>query len=645
MSARYFHFTLGPVQGFVSQARRTRDFWAGSFLLSWLSAIAMRSVEAQQGKVLFPKPDPKFMLALEQGQKGPAQGSIPNRFKAEVDDNFEPDRVLRSVRQAWSELAEKVWLTDFQHLTDDSKHKRIWNQQVTTFWDMQWVLTEDENDTDSLDRLKNWRTHLPPDQPGLKCMMMDGWQELSGIERPNRDERNAFWETLREQNIKGVTTDLRDGEMLCAIAYVKRRFIRAFENFSTHLPDWTVHGWALPNSAPSVHYMAAAHWLKSLIKLADADPKLAQSVWSFHNDAEHLTREHGEWASNIRCIKEAPGPKKWKALNGEVFFESMLENARLWRKDAKDQQTPAEARQLARTLSHLRQQADLPPVTPFYSVLLMDGDELGKHMSRGKPIQDHISDALATFTSIVPGIVDQHNGFLVYAGGDDVLAILPMENALSCAQALHDQYAECFDTTLVPSTLSGAIEYAHAKMPLGKILADAHDLLDNIAKHKLGRDTIACRVWKPGGRKLEWAMPWRLATDDQNIFVEQLARVFQEESTGESADFTNTFFYRLRTHFDMLTPSGDLSRSAPTTLHDMTLDLMTMEYLNCGPNRNRSIDDAKHHIAALLEQCQPRQRPPQVTSRKTIPPKQWPPLPANADAALLVRFLATKGID
>ncbi|MEZ5479145.1 MAG: type III-B CRISPR-associated protein Cas10/Cmr2 [Thiolinea sp.] len=30
----YFHFTLGPVQSFVAQARRTRDFWAGSFILS-----------------------------------------------------------------------------------------------------------------------------------------------------------------------------------------------------------------------------------------------------------------------------------------------------------------------------------------------------------------------------------------------------------------------------------------------------------------------------------------------------------------------------------------------------------------------------------------------------------------------------------
>ncbi|MCB1813240.1 MAG: hypothetical protein KDK04_16180, partial [Candidatus Competibacteraceae bacterium] len=44
---KHFQFTLGPVQGFVAQARRTRDFWAGSFILSWLSGVAMRAVQAQ----------------------------------------------------------------------------------------------------------------------------------------------------------------------------------------------------------------------------------------------------------------------------------------------------------------------------------------------------------------------------------------------------------------------------------------------------------------------------------------------------------------------------------------------------------------------------------------------------------------------
>ncbi|MDM8565359.1 type III-B CRISPR-associated protein Cas10/Cmr2 [Candidatus Halobeggiatoa sp. HSG11] len=34
MEKQYFHFTIGPVQSFVAQARCTRDFWACSLSLS-----------------------------------------------------------------------------------------------------------------------------------------------------------------------------------------------------------------------------------------------------------------------------------------------------------------------------------------------------------------------------------------------------------------------------------------------------------------------------------------------------------------------------------------------------------------------------------------------------------------------------------
>ena len=61
-SQKYFHFTLGPVQSFVAQARRTRDFWAGSFLLSWLSAVAIQAVKAQGGEVRFPIPDENYLI-------------------------------------------------------------------------------------------------------------------------------------------------------------------------------------------------------------------------------------------------------------------------------------------------------------------------------------------------------------------------------------------------------------------------------------------------------------------------------------------------------------------------------------------------------------------------------------------------------
>jgi len=94
---QYFHLTIGPVQGFVAQARRSKDLWGGSFLLSWLSGVAIAAVRGQSeyNKVTFPIPDEHFIQALT-GELGddmayPKQGGIPNRFKgvtAQVSDDF-----------------------------------------------------------------------------------------------------------------------------------------------------------------------------------------------------------------------------------------------------------------------------------------------------------------------------------------------------------------------------------------------------------------------------------------------------------------------------------------------------------------------------------------------------------------------------
>jgi len=118
MNSHFFHFTLGPVQAFVAQARRTRDFWAGSFLLSWLSSVAIKAVQVQGGEIQFPCPDPHYMNWLEGKGQGtsPQQGSIPNRFKAmsaRVSGDFDPTLVTGSVQQAWLAIAELIWQARF----------------------------------------------------------------------------------------------------------------------------------------------------------------------------------------------------------------------------------------------------------------------------------------------------------------------------------------------------------------------------------------------------------------------------------------------------------------------------------------------------------------------------------------------------
>lgn len=657
----YFHFTLGPVQGFVAQARRTRDFWAGSFILSWLSAIAMRAVQKQGGTIVFPKPDTGFMKALTNGGKGPKQGNIPNRFKAEVHDGFKPETVEKTVKLAWLKLAEWVFEQDLKNVSNTNT-REIWDRQVNNFWEISWALTDDPNDSSIIDRLKNWRDHLPPPEPGVKCMMMEGWQELSGVSTPHSKALRKFWDKVRDPAGSGIKTDLREGEHLCAIAFIKRRFARHFATFTTDIPgSWQLEGWPLPPGVPSVQYMAAAPWLAQLIQRTNKDPDLFQRMQDFHNAACQLT-EYGEWASNIRCVREATGKNKqkfWAALDGTVFFDSMLENPNLW--DAAQAQLASDV--LAK-LKKVRSKANLEPVSPFYAVLLMDGDQLGIQMS--VPLkQTAITKGLAKFIDGVPEIVEYHSGFLIYAGGDDVLALLTLEDALPCAAALRTHYLNCFTAGDIFTSLSGAIEFAHIKMPLGKVLRDAHDLLDNVAKEGRGRDAIACRVWKPGGLAVEWAMPWKCALEDEIVILNKLADAFQttkdgtDDETGtadppfeEKDRFAGKFFFKIRDLFALLNPGkcdflatedfyNATGEHKPLFDHKQAISLMAAEYLASGVAETGSLDKARKIIRPLLEQCRPV-----IRDQTQENPAKWKKSTClNADGALLVRFLAQKGVE
>ena len=696
----YFHFTLGPVQGFVAQARRTRDFWAGSFILSWLVTVAMQAVEKQGGKVLFPLPDRQFMEALTGGSATLKQGNVPNRFKAEVPkDDFDPSAVEQAVQTAWQALADQVWKNDVASVAL-AKTEAIWQRQIKNFWEIQWAVIDSATESNTLDRLKNWRTHLPCPEAGVKCMSMDGWQELSGVVSPIGAEGKklkTFWQVLRASK-PDFALDLRQGEHLCAIAFVKRRFVHYFKTLHIPMPGsiaWEVitKQWVIPKAVPSVDYIAAAPWLGQLIEKAATNETLASKLWAFHDEAYYqLTNEYGEWSSNIRCVKNASNVKahhKWKALNGAVFFDSNLTNTNLWNEKTEI------AQKVLKLLKEVRTEAKLEPVSPFYAILFMDGDSLGKQMSDDKK-QDHITKGLACFTRQVEGIVEKHSGFLIYAGGDDVLALFPLEYAMPAALELRTTYDKIFAAINaerqadsdpdkrkpIDTSISAAIEYVHVKTPLAKVLHDAHDLLDKVAKDETGRDSIACRVWKQGGLQLQWSMPWRYAIDENNsnqLVLETIADQFQQSQTKRNQKDNNTdenasanpndqnvaskFFFTIRKRFDLLNPAKDvtdpeklvfdysdaLTSSNSNNGFSKAVKLMAMEYLNSGVAPEKmTMPEAEKFLRPLLTQCLSIKREPEDTVDKDQPCYRYTVdafKGLKADAALLVRFLAQKGIE
>ncbi|MDD5392736.1 MAG: type III-B CRISPR-associated protein Cas10/Cmr2 [Thiothrix sp.] len=638
-NTHYFHFTLGPVQGFVSQARRTRDFWAGSFILSWLAAVAIQAVKHQKGEIQFPNADDNYMGWLTgKGEKGtePKQGSIPNRFKslvAAVDPKtFEPEQVAAAVQEAWQALATEVWAQDLG-LGSDTPANTIWEQQIANFWDMSWVITADKSDSAALDKRKNWRSYTPPKEPGVKCAMMEGWQELSGEPSPNRADMNKFWNSVRANGRYGMKSDLAENEALCAIAFVKRRFSRHFAKLQHSMKQgWQLKGWEVPSAVPSVTYMAAVHWLEATLNNADS-----HILQNFHDAAAELTgMEYGEWATNIHCLERLPNAKDFKrlrSLDGNVFFSNMLENKNIFA----DQ---VQAKRVQIALSAISKSAKSDPVSPFYAILLMDGDSLGSHMSDlGK--QGQITNGLAKFTKGVPPIIEKHNGFLIYAGGDDVLAILPLEDAIPCATELRSHYMGCFDRKQIPTTLSGAIEFVHIKTPLTKVLKDAHHLLDEVAKDGRGRDALAIRVWKPGGLQIEWAQPWEIALNPQTdkTYLEEIADSFQNIK-DDKEQFSSKFFYKIRERFNLLNPDAKTGEDS-ILQSEAALSLMAMEYLNSGKSDLKTMDQASDRIRPLMIQCRPVTRDKDETDNK-----KWKRSKRlEADGALLVRFLSQKGVE
>ncbi len=643
MNEYTFHFTLGPVQGFVAQARRTRDFWAGSFLLSWLAGVAMKTVIAQGGKIVFPTPDEDYLDWLSgrgQGRR-PRQGGIPNRFKATVSDDFQPFLVKQAVCTAWRALAEAVWKNDLHlHLQGHCQRypdsRAIWDRQIDGFWEMAWAIG---NDDSLLDQRKNWRTQLPPAEAGIKCSVMAGWQELSGWPAPEKKRLADFWQPIRQQ----CGRDLSDDEALCAIAFVKRRFPHYFEQVRAAMPgDWTLHGWPVNPRTPSTLDLAAAPWLAHVVQ-----EESEAALLRLHEAAKPLFSPGDSGIDRLHCVKDAYQMRGLTPLNSSAVFSHVLDNPR-------ECASSAAVREMKKVINAL--QIKEPP-SPFYAILLMDGDSLGELLRKSGSA---VSQALETFTREVPNLVDQHNGFLIYAGGDDVLALLPLEDALQCAAAVRQGYLDAFAAQNLESTISAAVEYAHVKMPLTRILGDAHKLLDEVAKEQRGRDALAVRVWKPGGQALEWAMPWERALaslpphpnpplqggKEHSLKIEQLAAQFARDDAAvkdkETDRFSSKFLYKIRAHFDLLNPA----QATETAIFNEqeALSLLAVDYLASGVNERRSpklkLDDAKHIIQPLLEQCRPvirRQHDDRVsflTSNRL-----------EVDGALLVRFLAHKGVE
>lgn len=629
------NFSLGPVQGFIARARKTRDFWTGSFLLSYLAGQAMAVVLENDGKLILPAAaegkdevsDPLLQEIMDRrkgketnrNERSSIVATLPNRFRAEVPAGFDPTLCEQAIKDKWHELAKIIWDRYLaEPATLGNSTEIIWKRQVDNFWEINWILSEDSA---ALDLRKNWRNHLPSIEPGDKCTLFGNLQELSGYLRiSEKENQNEFWKAVRQQRQAGIFYDLEENERLCSIALIKRLF--------PHIAADVIY--KVPTSYPSTPYLAAINWTAKVVK---AKPEEARE---YANLASRLPGARGRENPELfpalqKELADNPHAQEFASLDGNCFFKAALENPNLWDKPT---DSGSGTKELRKKLVEKLVEIAAPP-SPFYAMLLMDGDRLGALLQKHQTKATLISNSLKKFSLKVPSLIKNGNGVTVFAGGDDVLALLPLENALATAIELRSAYLEAFaDSEILQATISGAIVYAHFNTPLTEVYHEAQRLLSDVAKEKTGRDSLAVTVWKGAGQVLTWAAPWEVVTGKFQPFLQNFQKEMPNGGKKEFTEFSNSFFYNIQNRLALFADEdADLSAFYDTNLKA----LLTAEYVKSrGPNTNR--EKAKETIEQLFELCHRYWR-----NQNGIICQDKNRL--QLDSLFLIKFLSEKGVE
>jgi len=143
-TASLFIFTIGPVQSFIRQARKTQDLWAGSFILSYLTFKAVEVLIKEFSSTVIIYPDLQaHPWILQEKSTEIVRPTIPNRFVAILPET-DPGR-LQKLGKACSEAVKtllKNWseyMLERIGLKDDTSVKRVFERQLNSAFAYYWI--------------------------------------------------------------------------------------------------------------------------------------------------------------------------------------------------------------------------------------------------------------------------------------------------------------------------------------------------------------------------------------------------------------------------------------------------------------------------------------------------------------------------
>ncbi len=183
-----------------------------------------------------------------------------------------------------------------------------------------------------------------------------------------------------------------------------------------------------------------------------------------------------------------------------------------------------------------------------YAVIQADGDRMGaylKTLETDAQIRD-FSQGCLDFAAAASKLIGNFGGMTVYAGGDDLLALTPVQSTNGqTVLKLCSQLQACFDQIIRKGgdgpTLSIGISVRYEKFPLYESLNAAGTALNAIAKSTPGKSCVALDWQKHSGQSICLCIP-----------TEHLGYVNSLMETGDGLESANSVIYILDTFQSVL---------------------------------------------------------------------------------------------
>lgn len=438
MNSYVLTFAIGPVQGFIASARRSRDLWAGSWLLSELAKVVARNLHENGAELIFPFVGKNTDLLKEN-----SEFSVGNKIQVIVNVESREklikiaDNAKAAAKEHFEKIANQVW-QDLGNHTNGLRQK-IWENQKNDYVEVQyaWAHFNSENEYSTasqkaaqlLAARKATRDFTQQIGDFLPKSSLDGARETVLLEEKNISR------TLRNK------LGLSQSEQLDCVGVVKRLC-------------------GTPEQFTSITRMAAHDWLKEI------PPEQLEELKTAYEPLVGLglaTRVRG----NKGIYDDFP-------YDAQFCYSSSL-NVALLKADENEKKA---LNHLQDVLKGIKKGIKKEPC-PYFAMLLADGDRMGELLDKAKTKENHqaITQNLSAFAQSVPQIMRDNQAQCIYSGGDDVLGLVSLSHAVKCAETLKDNFSSSLKNIANelgaenPPTLSVGLAICHIQNPLGNIRA------------------------------------------------------------------------------------------------------------------------------------------------------------------------------